>query len=192
MTLDRRPRVDPRISASMKARGGDSLLGVGIHPRSRILIRALRTADIPICAGIVGADPLWYRYGISVQKARTWIRRGHRRRERLYVAIANRQVVGLVWFFIRGTFVHSGYIRLIAVAASARRQGVGSALMEFAERHILRAGPNVFLLVSAFNRPAKRFYRKRGYQPVGTLSHYIAPGLTELLYRKTIGPLRSR
>ncbi len=158
----------------------------------RIRIRVLRAHDIPVCGAIVASDALWQRYRISARKARQLIRGARRRRERLYVATADGQVVGFIWFLLHGTFVHSGYIRWIGVAPLARGKGVGTALMAFAETQILRTGPNVFLLVSAFNRLAQRFYRRRDYQPIGRLADYVAPGLTELLYRKTTGPIRPR
>ncbi len=158
----------------------------------RIRIRILRAHDIPACVAIVTSHALWQRYGISARKARQLIRSARRRRERLYVATADGQVVGFIWFLLHGTFAHSGYIRWIGVAPSARGKGVGTALMAFAETQILRTGPNVFLLVSAFNRLAQRFYRRRGYQPIGRLADYVAPGITELLYRKTTGPFRPR
>ncbi len=157
-----------------------------------IRIRVLRAHDIPACGAIVGSDALWQRYGISARKARQLIRDARRRRERLYVATADGQVVGFIWFLLHGTFAHSGYIRWIVVASSARGKGVGTKLMAFAETQILRAGPNVFLLVSAFNRLAQRFYWRRGYQPIGRLADYVAPGITEVLYRKTTGPPRPR
>ncbi len=155
-----------------------------------IHIRILRPTDIPACATIVASGPVWRRYGISLRRAHQLLRRAHGRQEGLYVAIADGQVVGFIWFLLRGTFAHSGYIRWIGVTAPARRKGVGTALMAFAETQILRRGPNVFLLVSAFNRLAQRFYRQRGYKLVGRLADYVVPGLTELLYRKTTGPLR--
>lgn len=165
------------------------LSGADHHTGSRIHIRALRSTDIPACAKIVSTDQLWKRYDISLGRARA-IFKAHRRQDRIYVAVADRHVVGFVWFLLRGTFAHSGYIRWIAVAASAQEQGIGSALMDFAERQLLRAGPNVFLLVSAFNRQAQQFYRRRGYQAIGTISDYVVPGIAERLYRKTRGPLR--
>lgn len=61
--------------------------------------------------------------------------------------------------------------------------------MRHAEERILRKGPNVFLLVSGFNRGAKAFYKRLGYREVGVIPDYIVPGITERLYRKTTGPI---
>ncbi len=156
----------------------------------RVRIRLLRASDIRACASIVALDLLWQRYGISLRQARELISSGVRQGNRLYVAVVRRQVVGFVWFQVDGTFAHSGYVRWIGIAPSARGKGIGTALMDFAEKQILRHGPNVFLLVSDFNRLARRFYKRRGYRQVGALSDYVLPGVTEQLYRKTIGPIR--
>jgi ribosomal-protein-alanine N-acetyltransferase len=101
------------------------------------------------------------------------------------------QVVGFVWFRTEGTFHHSGYVRWIAVAREARSRGIGRLLMQHAEQRILEQGPNVFLLVSDFNRRARAFYRKRGYTRVGVLPDYVVPGVTEHLLRKSRGPIAS-
>jgi ribosomal protein S18 acetylase RimI-like enzyme len=98
-------------------------------------------------------------------------------------------VVGFVWFREEGTFHHSGYVRWIGVAPHAQRAGVGRLLMAYAEEQILRCGPNVFLLVSDFNRRAQAFYRRQGYAKVGAIPDYVVPGITEYLYRKSRGPI---
>jgi ribosomal protein S18 acetylase RimI-like enzyme len=105
------------------------------------------------------------------------------------VARLDGDVVGFVWFHEGGTFHHSGYVRWIGVAPQAQRSGVGRRLMAYAEARILRRGPNVFLLVSDFNRRAQAFYRRQGYTRVGAIPDYVVSGITEYLYRKTQGPI---
>ncbi|MCS7235072.1 MAG: GNAT family N-acetyltransferase [Armatimonadota bacterium] len=152
-------------------------------------IRAARRGDVSACARLVAQEPLWHRYGLSARRASALIRWALRRREPILVAVRGGEVLGFVWFQHRGTFVHSGYVRWIVTAAGARGQGIGSALLRAAEERILRHGPNVFLLVSHFNRRAQRFYRKMGYQRVGVLRHYVHRGIHEWIFRKTRGPL---
>jgi ribosomal protein S18 acetylase RimI-like enzyme len=77
------------------------------------------------------------------------------------------------------------------VATGHRGQGVGRALLEFAEQRIFRETPNVFICVSDFNRDARGFYAKLGYEEVGELKDYVVRGHNEILLRKTIGPLRN-
>jgi ribosomal protein S18 acetylase RimI-like enzyme len=86
-----------------------------------------------------------------------------------------------------GAFV--GYIQTICIHPDHRGQGLGSRLVEFAEQRILRDAPNVFMCVSAFNRDARRLYERLGYRVVGELTDYIVRGHSEILLRKTSGPL---
>jgi [ribosomal protein S18]-alanine N-acetyltransferase len=45
------------------------------------------------------------------------------------------------------------------------------------------------MCVSSFNHDAQRLYQRLGYQIVGELSDYIVRGHSEILLRKTVGPL---
>jgi ribosomal protein S18 acetylase RimI-like enzyme len=62
-------------------------------------------------------------------------------------------------------------------------------MMRFAEERIFRQSPNVFLCVSSFNRRAQKFYERLGYACVGELTDFLVPGHSEILLRKTRGPL---
>ncbi len=175
----------------------------GIRPRAGpVVVRRLRAGDVDVCAGIVAADPLWERYGVTFRSARYAIgrefragrRRGMAAREAAELAVAHHggRVVGFIWFYLRGTFHHSGYVRWVAVAPQAQGRGVGRRLMQYAEDRIFRAGPNVFLMVADFNEQAQRFYEALGYRLVGKVPDYILPGIGEHVYRKTRGAIASR
>jgi hypothetical protein len=43
--------------------------------------------------------------------------------------------------------------------------------------------------VSSFNPDARRLYERLGYSVVGELKDLIVPGHSEILLRKTLGPL---
>jgi hypothetical protein len=45
------------------------------------------------------------------------------------------------------------------------------------------------MCVSSFNHDARRLYQRLGYQAVGELIDYIVRGHSEILLRKTLGPL---
>jgi ribosomal protein S18 acetylase RimI-like enzyme len=154
---------------------------------------------VDACARIVADDPLWQRYGLTFARARTVIRgalprragRGARPGGQFAVARVGGEIAGFVWFRPEGTFHHSGYIRWIGVAPAARGRGVGRRLMAYAEDRVFRSGPNVFLLVSDFNRRAHAFYRRQGYTRVGAIPDYVVPGITEYVFRRTRGPIAS-
>lgn len=106
----------------------------------------------------------------------------------VYVALDGDTVLGFVILVMQGAFV--GYIQSICVSPEARGRGVGSQLMAFAEEYIFKQSPNVFICVSSFNPDALRLYERLGYQLIGELENYIVDGHSELLLRKTVGPLR--
>jgi ribosomal protein S18 acetylase RimI-like enzyme len=62
-------------------------------------------------------------------------------------------------------------------------------MIEFAEQRIFRQSPNVFLCVSSFNKHAQKLYERLGYQHVGELPDFVVRGYSEILMRKTRGPL---
>lgn len=68
-----------------------------------------------------------------------------------------------------------GYISNVAVAPSARRQGIGSALIdELLSRAEALALSFVTLEVRQGNEPAKALYEKHGFQAVGVRRDYYA------------------
>jgi ribosomal protein S18 acetylase RimI-like enzyme len=75
------------------------------------------------------------------------------------------------------------------VHESWRGRGLGTALIAFAERRILRDQPNVFICVSSFNARARRLYERLGYEVVGELKDFVVRGHSEFLLRKSTGPL---
>ena len=107
-------------------------------------------------------------------------------RER-YVAYRGERLAGLLILNVKGAFV--GYIQTVCAAPEFRGTGVGTALVAFAEERIFRDFRNAFICVSDFNPGARRLYERLGYRLVGELTDYIVAGRSELLLRKTSGPL---
>jgi ribosomal protein S18 acetylase RimI-like enzyme len=107
----------------------------------------------------------------------------------IYAAEIESTLAGFIVVCMTGAFV--GYIQTICVSPEFRNQRVGSALLAFAEERIFEESPNVFLLVSSFNIGAQRLYLRLGYERIGELPAYVVPGHSEILMRKTIGPLES-
>ncbi len=104
-----------------------------------------------------------------------------------YVGFLDGELVGFLILVMHGAFV--GYIQSICVAPGRRSLGLGRRFMAFAEERILRETPNVFLNVASFNPEAQRLYERLGYEVVGELRDYIVPGHSEVLMRKSTGPL---
>jgi ribosomal protein S18 acetylase RimI-like enzyme len=150
-----------------------------------LAIRPLETReDAEACARMMAGTEPWitlrrgYEACLRVMLDET--------RER-YVAYRGNRLAGLLVLNLKGAFV--GYIQTVCAAPEFRGTGVGTALVAFAEERIFRDHPNAFICVSDFNHGARRLYERLGYRLVGELTDYVVAGRSELLLRKTRGPL---
>jgi len=82
-----------------------------------------------------------------------------------------------------GDFVHA-----LHVSATARRSGVGRALMEMAEREIRQAGlGRVRLETDTFNGPSQALYRALGYREIDRYPDIeYDPDITTVLLEKLL------
>jgi ribosomal protein S18 acetylase RimI-like enzyme len=126
----------------------------------------------------------WITLGRSVETSFSILRDPTRE---VYVARDERGIAGFLILCLTGAFV--GYIQTVCIDPRCRRQGLGTKLVEFAERRILQVSPNIFMCVSSFNDDARRLYERLGYRIVGELTDYLVEGHSEILLRKTIGPV---
>ena len=90
--------------------------------------------------------------------------------DELLVAVAEGSTLGFVMFTVESGEYHQdrtrGLIRNIYVRPDDRNRGIGTALLEAAESHLAdRDADTVALEVMADNEPARRFYRRHGYEP---------------------------
>jgi len=148
-------------------------------------IRPLATdEEAEQCARLMaGTDP-WITLGRGYEASLARIKDPSRE---VYLAIDEAGVAGCLILCMTGAFV--GYIQTVLVAPDRQGKGIGSQLVEFAEDRIFKESPNAFLCVSSFNTGARRLYERLGYRYIGELSDYIVRGHSELLFRKTRGPL---
>lgn len=105
-----------------------------------------------------------------------------------YGAFWEKELEGFLVLDLNGPF--KGYIQSICVMEPFRNNGIGHKLIRFAEERIFDFSPNVFICVSDFNPHAQKLYQELGYKIVGELVDYIIPGHSEILMRKTAGPLK--
>lgn len=110
----------------------------------------------------------------------------HSESARLLVAVRARRLAGAAVLFFRS---RSRIARLysIAVAATARGQGVGETLLAAAERTAARRGcERLRLEVRVDNAGAQRLYERRGYFRFGRLSAYYEDGHDAWRYEKRL------
>jgi len=105
----------------------------------------------------------------------------------VYITKDSSTIAGFVVLQMSGTF--RVYIRSICVNPDCRNKGIGSSLLKFSEDRIFQISPNVFMCVSSFNTEAAKLYSRLGYEKIGELQDFITLGHSEILLRKTIGPI---
>jgi len=150
-----------------------------------VLFRSLETREeAEACARMMAGTEPWITLGRDDDACLRVVLDETRER---YVAHEGDRLAGILILNVKGAFV--GYIQTVCAAPELRGTGVGTALVAFAEERIFRDHRNVFICVSDFNPGARRLYERLGYRLVGELTDYVVAGHSELLLRKTRGPL---
>ena len=140
--------------------------------------------DFAFCAKIMlGTDP-WIKLDMSYDQCLNAF--GGTFRE-VYLLKNEKEIMGFVIIQPQGTF--KGYIQTIAINETYRGSGYGTQLLQFCEDRILAYSPNIFICVSSFNHGAIQLYTKFGFELVGELKDFVKKRFTELLLRKTVGPV---
>ena len=133
-----------------------------VLPRRRPLRRHARRR-LSAAAGLAGyltrADPGLRRHGV----------------------IHDGQLAGVV--AVRSPWLRGAYLELLGMTAEQQRQGLGQAVIGWLTAEAARNGANLWVTVSAFNEPARRFYARQGFVPVGDLPDLVRAGSTEILLR---------
>jgi ribosomal-protein-alanine N-acetyltransferase len=153
--------------------------------RDRLSIQRLESLEqAETCARMMAESEPWITLRRGYDESLTILTDPSRE---VYLAVDGEEVAGFVVLEMMGAF--TGYVKSIYVSPPYRGGGVGDRLMSFTEERVFRERPNVFLCVSDFNEEARRFYERLGYEVVGELRDYIVRGRSEILLRKTVGPL---
>jgi hypothetical protein len=161
---------------------------LGCGPRS--VIRPLATDDeARVCAEIMSTTEPWLTFGRSFQQSLEILRDPARE---VYVALDAPEGVAPRWG-IRDPG-HGWRLRRLHPSPSPSAMpgevaAVGTALIAFAERRILRETPNVFICVSSFNPALGVSTNAWGTKSWASLLDYMVRGHSEILLRKTNGPL---
>ena len=129
---------------------------------------------------MAGSEP-WITLRRSLDECHAALRRPA---SQLFVGRERGRPVGFILIHPYGC-AGSPYIASVAVAEGERNRGIGSQLVEFAER--LMAGRRyIFLCVSSFNRRAQELYVRLGYQRLAEIPDYVVEGHSELLLYKKL------
>lgn len=147
-------------------------------------VRAANESDLEWCADLMLRSEPW----ITLKRSRDEADRIFATpAKECYLAWHAETRVGFVLLDMGGGL--PGYIQSVCVVPELRRRGIGTRLIRFAEERILGDAHNVFMCVSSFNGAAQRLYERLGYERVGDLRDYVIRGASEILLRKSRGPL---
>ena len=130
---------------------------------------------------LAGSNP-WIRLSVSLEKCREAC---NDPRYEVFVARDEQGPCGVILLDPRG-LAGSPYVKSVAVVADRRSQGIGGALMDFAEDRCRERARFLFLCVSSFNTRARSFYEARGFVTVGELPDYVVDGESEILIQKRL------
>ena len=143
-------------------------------------IRPAAKPEIDWCAQQMAENDPWLTYRCSAEWSRNVLNWPG---SSLYLAVAEKNV-GFILLHQRG-FLGAPYIAAVVVAEEFRGNGIGSTMLEFAER-AFSGTRHVYLCVSSFNGRALRFYQRHGYRKIGELPDFIAEGASEFLMSKQL------
>lgn len=141
-------------------------------------------SEARFCAAFIVASDPWATLGLTFDQA---LQRLTDPTREVLVATVDEQIAGVLILNLSGTL--NGYIQTLAVHPDWRSRGIGTRIIAWAEARIFRQSPNVFLCVSSFNLQAQKLYERLGYQRVGEFPDFVVKGCSEILMRKTRGPL---
>jgi len=107
----------------------------------------------------------------------------------ILVAEVEPLVVGYICYGLAPLTEGTWDIYWLAVAGEKQSRGVGSALTAFAEGEIKKAGGRL-AIVETSSKPeyekTRRFYHRHGYEVVGRLPDFYAPGDDKLVFQKRL------
>lgn len=146
-------------------------------------VPALEPASAANIAGVLAQMEPWARLGYTAEALSRGLQTQHPDLLR-YLLLRAGETLGLAT--VRYPWLRGAYIELFAVLPAAQAQGVGKAMLRHLEASYRESTGNLWLLVSAFNARALRFYRDRGFAPIGTIPDLVIAGEDEILMRKRL------
>jgi len=140
--------------------------------------------DISVCAMMMAETDPWITLEMNYELC---LKAFEGPSKEIYVIAHNEKIAGFVILQTGGTF--KGYIQTLCIGEAYRGKGLGKKLLQFCEERILKISPNIFICVSSFNKGAIKLYYEFGFKLIGELNDFVKEGFTELLLRKTYGPM---
>ena len=134
---------------------------------------------------MIQMDP-WRTLGYSATSLKTYLLQPDPSLYRYAVKI-DQTTVGVI--AVRYPWLKGAYLELIGLFPNQQKQGLGTALLAWLARETEARAANLWVLVSAFNQVAKRFYHREGFQEIGAIEALVSATSTEILLRKRLRPV---
>ena len=111
------------------------------------------------------------------------------RRRSAITLVAENAASEIVGFLVADiTRKRIGHIITIDVLTDARNHGIGSSLLQAAQRRLAALSCRVVYLETAVdNAPAISFYKKHAYDVIETVPRYYSNGVDALVFAKKLG-----
>ncbi len=143
------------------------------------------TQEMEWAASLMSRSEPWATLGRGIELCREVFRRPE---HLTFVARLGSEPVGFIVLQRRGV-AGSPYIPSMGVDGRTRGQGVGAAMLRFAEEFFRPDSSHLFLCVSSFNERAQAFYTRHGFSEVGEFESYLIEGASEILMHKRLDRL---
>jgi GNAT superfamily N-acetyltransferase len=155
---------------------------------ARWVVDEATPAVLPVLADMMAESPLLARYRVTKEGAEVALVDARRQGDLILACHPDESAtpIGLAWAMPTRVFGGGGYLRLLLVAEGRQGQGIGTLLLEAAEERARAWGDHFFLLASADNCGARRFYDRHGYRFVGVIPDLVVAGIDETLYYKRL------
>ncbi len=141
--------------------------------RANLVLRRARESDLP---GLLVCDAYAQVHESRRDELLRWVEQ-----QSCFIALVSGELVG--FFVLQYAFFGNGFIPLVCVAESHRRQGVGHFLLAQAER--LCTTPKLFTSTNASNSMAQRLFAHAGFVASGTIENLDETDL-EFIYFKAV------
>lgn len=140
-------------------------------------------ASAQAVAAMLAASEPWATLQFSAAALAKYLTREDPALRRYLISVEGR-VAGVIC--VRHPWLRGPYIELLGLAPEQRGRGLGRAVMAWAEAEARREAKNLWVVASAFNRQALKFYDSLGFRPIGAIPGLVQPGQDEILLRKPL------
>ena len=135
-----------------------------------------------VAGQLVRMDP-WRTLGYSQRGLYTYLVQDDPALHR-YVVRKEEKLAGMVT--VRHPWLFGPHLELLAVFPTFQGRGIGREVLEWLQEEA-RPSRYLWVVVSAFNTGARRFYHRHGFTKIASLGDLIVPGYDEYLLRKVLG-----